>query len=102
MAILSLFLCSLFVCCVFQECILSLLCVILLDMGEEKKNGWGGRRAGAGRKPLYRVHFHSMLDKDVAEFVRMKAKTEKRPIGEIIEEYILVAEADEGYDKRDY
>ena len=79
-----------------------MLCVILLDMGEEKKNGWGGRRAGAGRKRLYRVHFHSMLDKDVAEFVRMKAKTEKRPIGEIIEEYILIAEADEGYDKRDY
>lgn len=69
----------------------------------EKKNSWGGARAGAGRrKKEDNVPIHIYIDKDVADFVRGRAKIEKRPIGGIIEEYILIAEADEGYDKRDY
>lgn len=62
----------------------------------------GGRREGAGRKRLNRTHMHIYVERDVYEFLRIKAKAEERPMGEIIEEYILIAETDEGIEPRGY
>ena len=51
----------------------------------KKKNGWGGSRAGAGRKAKNNATLNCYISPELLEKIKEEAKREKISTGEVVE-----------------
>lgn len=56
-----------------------------VDLKLKEERGWGGYRAGSGRKPKNRVVFSCYLPREIIEKIKNEAIAKKISIGEVVE-----------------